>query len=180
MICLCLEKAVRSSISMSLQRGLWWAACTRTQQGASAQLTHIEQKACVSPSPVIPSPPTAMTHELGHTQTAPALIRGIMHSKLLGCIWLKPMVHKEVGWDSKWFTMQIWHNHNSGSAPLWKQRRRHVKNWCGLFYQAEKKKKKRWKDQERGKWRRKSVWVCILKRCQERNVVTLTCVHVLL
>lgn len=83
---------------------------------------------------------TVSSHSL---LTTPRLIHVITHSELPGCIWLKSALHKEVGWDSKWFTMQIWHSRNSGSAPLWKQRRRRVKNWCGLFYQAGWNKKKR-------------------------------------
>lgn len=142
MICLGVEKAGWSLISMSLQHGLRRAACARTQRGASPQLTHIEQEASVSPSPVKPSPPTVVTPELWHAQTTTTLIHLITQSELAGCIWLKSVFHKEVGWDCKWFTMQIWHNHNLGSAPLWKQRRRRVKNWCGLFYQAERKKKR--------------------------------------
>lgn len=143
MICLCEEKAVWSLISMSLHN----VACGELHvrwhsKGARSQLTHIKQEASVSPWPVKLSLPTAMTPELWHAQTTPTLIHVITFSELTGCIWLKPVFHNEVGWDRKWFTMQIWHNHNSGSAPLWKQRRRRVKNWCGLFYQAERKKKR--------------------------------------
>lgn len=161
---------------MSLQCSLRRDACERTQQRVSPQLTHTEQEASVSPSPVTQSPPTAATPKLWHPLTAPTLIHVITHSELPGCLWLESAVHKEVGWNCKWFTMQIWHSHNSGWAPLWKQRRRHVKNWCGLFYQAERQK--RGMDQERGNWRRKSVWVSILKRDGDSEMLgALTCMY---